>query len=277
MGSEMCIRDRGLLFARSGGRVLSRLGRIMIACGLCSTVFGFLYGEFFLMETEELFHFHPLFISPIHDVMALIKVALIFGIVHITIGLTLGMINAVSRGEMLEAVFGDKGVMGLVFYLGGVALVLASNLDINKFLEHPLLCGVVLTALLLIFLRPTIEAIHRREGSVVEAFFMGFGTLLETFLGFLCNTISYARLAAFALSHAALGLACAMLAEMAASPGIGAIVYVFMNLLVILLEGLSVSIQALRLTFYEFATKVYIGGEVKAYRPLTLPKVNIIK
>ncbi len=44
------------------------------------------------------------------------------------------------------------------------------------------------------------------------------------------------------------------------------------NLVIVLLEGLIVSVQTVRLEFYEFFSKFFRGGGV-AYRPLTLDSV----
>jgi V/A-type H+-transporting ATPase subunit I len=52
--------------------------------------------------------------------------------------------------------------------------------------------------------------------------------------------------------------------------GIGSILILILgNLLVILLEGLSAGIQALRLNYYEFFSK-YFSGSGTAYLPVSL-------
>jgi len=47
------------------------------------------------------------------------------------------------------------------------------------------------------------------------------------------------------------------------------VVIIFGNILVIALEGMVVTIQSIRLNYYEFFSKFFIGGK-KVYKPLTV-------
>jgi V/A-type H+-transporting ATPase subunit I len=96
----------------------------------------------------------------------------------------------------------------------------------------------------------------------------------ETVLSFLANTISFIRLAAYAMSHAALLLAVVLLAD-AVRPWPGGAgwavgVLVLGNLGALVLEGLIAAMQALRLEYYEFFSKFYDGGG-KPFHPFCLP------
>ena len=51
----------------------------------------------------------------------------------------------------------------------------------------------------------------------------------------------------------------------------GAPSYLLINVLVIIIEGMSVAIQCMRLTYYEFFTKFY-SGSGKPYRPFVIHK-----
>jgi V/A-type H+-transporting ATPase subunit I len=87
----------------------------------------------------------------------------------------------------------------------------------------------------------------------------------------IANTVSFARLAAFAVSHAGLLLAVFALAEAVSSAPGGtlwsALVFVAGNAVMIALEGLIVSIQGVRLVYYEFFSRFYEGAGLE-YRPL---------
>ena len=93
--------------------------------------------------------------------------------------------------------------------------------------------------------------------------------LIEVFLSMTSNTISFIRIGAFAISHAALFLAFASIAQMFESPAISVMIYIFANILIIGLEGLIVIIQCLRLEFYELFSKYY-KGEGTAYNPIRI-------
>jgi V/A-type H+-transporting ATPase subunit I len=89
----------------------------------------------------------------------------------------------------------------------------------------------------------------------------------------IANTVSFVRLSAFAVSHAGLLFAVFALAEMLPSSTGGsvgrALVLVLGNAFVIALEGLVVSIQGVRLVYYEFFSRFHEGTGV-GYQPLQL-------
>jgi len=97
--------------------------------------------------------------------------------------------------------------------------------------------------------------------------------LVDTLFSFFANTISFVRIAAFAAVHAAVFLAIFALVDTVSRLGGGNVaallIHVAGNALIILLEGLIVSVQVLRLEYYEFFGKFFrSGGE--PYAPLTL-------
>ena len=100
--------------------------------------------------------------------------------------------------------------------------------------------------------------------------------LFEIFVGYLANTISFIRIAAFALSHAGLFIAIFEVAKLLKGgiPGTIAavLVHIIGNLVIICLEGLIVTIQCVRLDYYEFFSKFYEGGG-KRYQPIGLKEL----
>lgn len=87
----------------------------------------------------------------------------------------------------------------------------------------------------------------------------GFFELFETLLSYFSNTLSYVRIGAFAVSHAAIMEVVLMLAG--AQEGTpNWIVLVIGNIVVCGLEGLVVGIQVLRLEYYEMFSRFYKGS-----------------
>jgi V/A-type H+-transporting ATPase subunit I len=87
------------------------------------------------------------------------------------------------------------------------------------------------------------------------------------------NTVSFARVGAFALAHAGLSVAVTGVAE--ASGAIGYwIVLVLGNLLILVLEGLVVGIQTTRLLLFEFFVR-FLEGTGRAFRPLPPPLATV--
>ena len=87
---------------------------------------------------------------------------------------------------------------------------------------------------------------------------------LDSLLRFLANTVSFVRVAAFALTHAALFIGVFSIADMVShGTGTGFSYYLTLiigNIVIILLEGMVVSIQTIRLEYYEFFSKFFRGG-----------------
>jgi len=107
-------------------------------------------------------------------------------------------------------------------------------------------------------------------GAIAESVVGAF----EALLSYLANTISFVRLAAYAMSHAALLVAAFMLAAEVQRllPGgslWGVVIIIMGNLAAIILEGIIASVQALRLEYYEFFGK-FFSGNGRAFEPFRL-------
>jgi V/A-type H+-transporting ATPase subunit I len=103
----------------------------------------------------------------------------------------------------------------------------------------------------------------------------------ETLLSIMSNVASYVRILALALAHISLMVALQAMGDLIQGGGvvneiISIIGLIFGNIVVILLEGLLVFINAIRLHFYEFFFKFYQGSGV-SYIPFHLDdKYSII-
>ena len=94
-----------------------------------------------------------------------------------------------------------------------------------------------------------------------------FFEMFEVLLSYFSNTLSFIRIGAFAVSHAAMMEVVLMLAG-AENGRMGNIVVIIIgNIVVCGLEGLIVGIQVLRLEYYEIFSRFYkgTGREFKPY------------
>ncbi|MEM3437044.1 MAG: V-type ATPase 116kDa subunit family protein [Nitrososphaerales archaeon] len=277
LGAFFATRKKAVLGI--GRNAINKLGWIMIFSGAVATFFGLLYGEAFLYHSHLLEEVRlslglpalgPL--SEMEKITQMIVIALIFGVVQLIISLSLGFINRFRKEGAIEAIFNGKGLLGLIYYISGVFLtvnIVQSGMRLDAFLypQNIPLTAICLISLLLIGGSPFfVSTLKKHEFHLAEKVFEGFGEAIEIFIGFLANSFSYLRVAAFAVAHAALGLSAEMLSEMA-GPIVG---YLLMNFIGILIEGFVVGIQTIRLLYYEFSTKFYSGGGI-VYRPITLP------
>jgi len=225
--------------------------------GLSSILFGWLYGSVFGYETIV----KPLWISPLHDPLQMLFVALVWGIAFILIVNLLSIFNLYRLGLHQQALFGGRGFAGFVLFAGGVYLVT------QLFTQQ----AVSALALVLVVLPLTVILTfnwQKLQGSMLEKTLVTLIEALDSVINNLSNTLSFLRVAAFSLNHVALATAVFTLAAM--MDGVGHWVTVVLgNLFIIVLEGAIVAIQCLRLEYYEGFSR-FFQGQGKQFAPLKM-------
>ena len=100
-----------------------------------------------------------------------------------------------------------------------------------------------------------------------------FTTIIETFeivSGYVTSSLSFLRVAAFSLNHVALSLAVFTLAD-----GMGTVEHwitlILGNIFIIVLEGIIVAIQTLRLEYYEGFSRYFYGDGTPFRTPRQVP------
>jgi V/A-type H+-transporting ATPase subunit I len=262
----------GGLFLRTRPKI-ARIAALLLYCGLSSMVFGFLYGEF--CGYEELI---PAFwLRPMRSVASIMQAAVLFGVAVVTLGLLLNIVNALRSRRFLDAVFDKAGLIGALFYWGAAGLAIKA-LIFRSPTPPSLMVALLGLPILLLFLK---APLRRALGATGKMFPEGVLTyLLETAVevielvtGYLANTVSFIRVAAFALAHIGLFLALfSLIRAVRAWPLSGlwtVLLLIIGNLGIILLEGIVVVIQSIRLEYYEFFSKFFPAGKGVEYHPLT--------
>ena len=243
--------------------LLGKLGRgawVGVAAGLSSVGFGFLYGSVF--GYEDLME--PVWLSPLHDPTRILTVAVLFGIGFIVFTLLASIYNRLQEGQMVEALFDSTGLAGLVFYLGAAGGLAASA-------GMPAMSGLGQTAWLLALCGIIVVAAFKwmeTRASLGERALVTAIETLETGINLFANTLSFMRVAAFSLNHVALALAVFTIANGLEAIGHG-ITILLGNVVIIVLEGGIVAIQALRLMYYEGFSR-FFSGDGTEFAPLRL-------
>ena len=239
---------QGLAIAAAGFVLRRRfaVAPLFIAGGLAAAVFGVLFGSVFSLHLLT-----PLWIDPLAAPLTILAIPLAGGAALLTLGLALNALEAWWRGEIMAWLATDAGY--LTAYLG----ILAGLLDARGF--------AVAGAGALVFCLG--HALHRRRSG---AAFAAVAELAERLMQVLINTLSFARVGAFALAHA--GLSSAIVALMGATDNLAlrAIVLVAGNAIVLALETMVVAIQTTRLVLFEFFTRFLTAGG-RIFRPLPPP------
>jgi V/A-type H+-transporting ATPase subunit I len=230
---------------------------LSLLAGLSSIAFGFLYGSVF--GSEEVLQ--PLWMSPMHDPVRLLLLAVYWGFGFIVVVTLLSIFNFIRLGLRSQALLHQRGLAGLLFYIGLVLYVAGLNNDAIP--------GQLAIALILIGAAGVIAGLWRAsESRGGERLLIVLIEMAETLTGYFSNTVSFLRVAAFALNHAALAFAVFTVAGMMDTAGHW-ITLLIGNLIMIVLEGGIVLIQVLRLEYYEGFVR-FFRGDGRAYRPLRL-------
>lgn len=234
---------------------IKALSTLSLLCGTSAIIFGALYGVSFLVEIWK-----PIFLSPLHNLGEIMGVALLFGALQLVLSIVLNIVNKLRLGEKFEAIFGARGLTGLIFYIGGVYLaynIALSGFDLSVVLNVNLL-PITLIVVGAMILTPTTFIIKGTVTKHSELLMHGITEALELITEYPANSLSYIRLAAFALAHEAFGILVESLIDfLGFIPSM-----IFSNALVLMIEGFAVGIQALRLTYYEFSTKFFKGDGI---------------
>jgi V/A-type H+/Na+-transporting ATPase subunit I len=240
---------QGLILFALGWHLRKRYpeANMLLPAGVSAMVFGLLFGSVFAREDL----IPALWVHPLVHPLPVLAVPLIFAVGLLSLGQLLSGLGALWRGELTRWILVDLGF--LVLYLGVIARV-ALGADWSWL---PLLGAAW-------YLIGSFLAHHRLLGALAA-----LGHLVEGGMQILVNTLSFARVGAFALAHASLSAAVVTMAD-AAPLWAGLLIMVLGNLLIIALEGLVVSIQTTRLVLFEFFNR-FLRGSGRVFRPLPAP------
>jgi len=240
---------QGLVVAIVGVALRRRfpIAKLFIAGGLAAVAFGILFGSVFSVHGIV----PAAWVAPLDDPLAILLIPLFGGAALLTVGLALNALEAWWRGEFMTWFTTDAGYI-------------ATYLGVLTGFFHPMGFVVAGAGALLFCLGHAWHA--RRLAGALTA----IAELVERLLQILINTLSFARVGAFALAHA--GLSSAIVALMQAGDNIvaKALVLVVGNVLVLVLETMVVSIQTTRLVLFEFFTR-FLTAEGRIFRPLPAP------
>lgn len=256
------------------GVIRKSLGQVIKIASISSMVFGVLYGSVFGMEDI----IPPLWLSPMHDTNRLLIVAIAVGVLMISLGLILNMVRQYMAKDFGRLLFDGSGLAGLALYwtLAALAAVYMTGSKISESTATVMWAAIGVLLLVMIF-KDVLARLLLRQKKHGESAVMNIFEIIHSLLGFVSNTASFVRLAAFALNHVGLSMAVIMLSEMVHNlPGgivMKGIILVLGNLLIVCLEGLIVFIQTLRLEYYEFFGKFYRGGG-SAFKPVGWDKAK---
>jgi V/A-type H+-transporting ATPase subunit I len=260
----------GLLLRRSRAPRLQGLRPLWpfaVAGGTVAACFGLLYGEAFgptgIVPT--------FWLEPLDEPVRLLAAAVGVGALLLVASYGIGIFNRRRESGRRAALVAPSGVAGLAAFLGGGVLALGVYADVGALAIAGAV--VVLGGALLLFAGFILEA-GLSGTAVAEAFV----EVLDAVVRVAANLISFTRLAAFGLMHAALGSVVLDGAGALWHAGIaGSVASVALftagNAAAFALEALVAGVQAMRLEYYELFSRVF-AGEGEPFSPWRIPVVD---
>lgn len=271
VGQGLCLFIGGMLLYKFKKMDLAA---IVGTCGIFSTIFGFMFGSFFGFEDV----IKPIWIRPLNQMSEvpfvgklnyIFIVTVAFGMGIILLTMIFNMINSYKARDLEKGILDTNGLAGFIFF-GSVVTVVVLFMT-----GHSLPGGIVLLVmfglpLLAIALKePIMNTVQKKAKRLPEGVGMyitqTFFELFELLLSYFSNTLSFVRVGAFAVSHAAMMEVVLMLAG-AEEGNANIAVLIIGNIFVCGMEGLIVGIQVLRLEFYEMFSRFY-RGTGHAFKP----------
>jgi V/A-type H+/Na+-transporting ATPase subunit I len=238
-----------LALTRRFPRGVARDVAIVLAMGSgWAIVFGFLFGELFGTLGEAI-GMHALWFdrASAEHVSSLLIITIAVGAAHVTLGLMLGLWEAIrdrSRSHLLE-----RG--GMLVGLVSLFFIVAVAVDyLPRGLMTPAIAGLIIGIVLL--------------GSSLGWLGIIMGPI--EFIGLIGNVLSYLRIAAIGLASVYLAKVANDIAGLAGSLVLGIILATLIHALNLVLGAFSPTIHSLRLHYVEFFRKFYEGGG-RPYRP----------
>jgi V/A-type H+-transporting ATPase subunit I len=227
--------------------------------GLATIIVGFLTNGFFGDLIPRFFYGNPnqplyhltfaginLPVEPLHDPLTILTIALMFGILHLNVGIVLGIYQSYKRKEYKSLI--TQHFSWFPLQLGGGLLIGQYILDwqLSTLLSYAAITMTIVGIILLF----------------IHAGPIGFFDLT----GYVGDWLSYARLLALGLATAGMALAFNVVGELIPKmiPVVGIIllpiILVIAHIANLGIQALGAGVHSLRLQYVEFFNRFYEGG-----------------
>lgn len=184
--------------------------------------------------------------NSIKDPITILVIALIFGLIHLNVGVALGLIQAFKRKRYKEAL--TIKFCWIPLQIGGGMLIsyFILNIELSNILFY---LAIILTII-----------------GIIQLFISQGPIGFFNITGYVGDWLSYARLLALGLATSGMALAFNVVSQLIGNmiPFIGIFVMIillfFAHLVNLILQSLGAGIHSLRLQYVEFFNRFYEGG-----------------
>jgi V/A-type H+/Na+-transporting ATPase subunit I len=243
VGYGIVLAGLGLLLHRLSrpNTLLRTVSEIIGPCALFTIIAGFLFGELF-GDVGTRLGLEPLAFNRHEAMIPFLLLAVSLGVVHILLGMGLGIASMIRRHPR-EAM--GRGVSTIMVVLVILALLAAVNVLPRGFFT-PAVIGLLIAFPVLIVLEGVVAPIE----------------LLST----LGNVLSYARIMALGVASVMLAVVANKMVGAVGSLAVGVVFALLFHLVNFAIALFSPTVHALRLHYVEFFGKFYSPGGVR-YQP----------
>ncbi|MFQ5581168.1 MAG: V-type ATPase 116kDa subunit family protein [Mariprofundaceae bacterium] len=267
LGQGLLMFVTGLWLTRagspSGAGIWRNVGQVMVPVGLSSAFFGAMFGSFFAHEDW----IPALWFHPMEQILFYLTASIVIGMITICTGMVFGMINAWQTWRWQEILWDDFGPVGFSFYLAMILFAAGfatESTSIEWTSAGFAICGLLAMG--------THHFLDMQKESMPMRCFLAIIEVYDFCLKFLVQTMSFVRIAAFTVAHIALSTVLLLAVDaLSSTPWAAWIIFILGNFAIIVIEGLLVTIQVIRLHFFEFFTK-FVAGQGTLFRPLSATK-----
>ncbi len=234
------------------------------ALGVSSVVFGFAYGECFGPTGLV----PPGIVAPMEQPVAMLVAGVALGAILLAGAYALGTINRVREAGWAFALYAPAGIAGTLVFVG-------AGVGVTAVYWHSGWLGLAAGALAVVGLVLAYFGLLVHAGGGASAAVQAGIEVFDLVIRLGANIVSFARLAAFGLTHAVLAwivwkAATGLWSQGAAGAVAAVAVFVIGNAIAFALEALVAAIQALRLEYYELFSRVF-QLEGRPFRPWHVP------
>ncbi|MBP1927535.1 V/A-type H+-transporting ATPase subunit I [Methanolinea mesophila] len=248
---------------RRSSSVFHDLSIILTWCGISAVIFGTLQGGWFGDVPSRFFGISPplVLLEPIKDPIAMFQIALLLGILHINLGLTLGFYQNIRKKEYNPALM-DQGVWFIIQPSAAILMaVFFGWITAGTNVLYVAVAGIVAGLAIIFYSRGP----------------MGFFALT----GFLGDWLSYVRILALALATGGIAMTVNILAELVAEVSpylvvLAVLVFLGGQLFNLIIQSLGGMIHSIRLQYIEFFSKFFIGGG-EAFTPFRMERMYSVR
>jgi len=273
---------QGIIFAVLGFFIYKytksyrKVGLLFAVCGVFGAVIGGVaYGDTFGKSLAEftggLITYSGYFsINGGTTIGNLFRLSIYIGVAQMLVGMIFGMVDGIWQKKKAEILLVRVPKLLIYIDLVYMAIVIMLTKTINfGALTTPIL--LLLPPIFALLLADPLYLMYEKGRKAGMSHLGESGIdVFETLLMYVSNTVSYLRIFALLAAHVELMAAFYLLGSIIAGPNptlVGSVAVwalaIAGNILVILLEGLIVFAQSLRLHFYEWFSKFYSGSGVR--------------